>query len=41
MLAEGKVKPIYSTMPLSQAAQAHDDIESGKVMGKLILTPNA
>ena len=40
MLAEGKVKPIYSTMPLSQAAQAHDDIESGKVMGKLILTPN-
>lgn len=39
MLAEGKVKPIYSTMPLSQAAQAHDDIESGKVMGKLILTP--
>ncbi|KAB0285569.1 zinc-binding dehydrogenase [Vibrio fortis] len=41
MLAEGKVKPIYSTMPLSQAAQAHDDIESGKVMGKLILTPDA
>lgn len=41
MLAEGKVKLIYSTMPLSQAAQAHDDIESGKVMGKLILTPNA
>ncbi|MGR5559855.1 quinone oxidoreductase family protein [Vibrio fortis] len=41
MLAEGKVKPIYSTMPLSQAAQAHDDIESGKVMGKLILTPEA
>ena len=40
MLAEGKVKPIYSTMPLSQAAQAHDDIESGKVMGKLILTPD-
>lgn len=41
MLTEGKVKPIYSTMPLSQAAQAHDDIESGKVMGKLILTPDA
>lgn len=41
MLAEGKVKPIYSKMPLSQAAQAHDDIESGKVMGKLILTPEA
>lgn len=41
MLAEGKVKPIYSTMPLSQAAQAHDNIESGKVMGKLILTPEA
>ncbi|MGL6259856.1 zinc-binding dehydrogenase [Vibrio sp. WXL210] len=39
MLAEGQVKPVYSTIPLSQASQAHDQIESGKVMGKLLLTP--
>lgn len=41
ILAEGKLKPIYSTMPLSEASQAHDKIESGKVMGKLLLTPEA
>lgn len=39
LLKAGKVKPIYSTMPLTQAAEAHDLIESGKVMGKLVLTP--
>lgn len=41
ILAEGKLKPVYSTMPLSEASQAHDKIESGKVMGKLLLTPEA
>lgn len=41
MHSEGRLKPIYSTLPLSQAAQAHDDIESGKVMGKLLLVPDA
>lgn len=41
ILAEGKLKPVYSTMPLSEVSQAHDKIESGKVMGKLLLTPEA
>lgn len=40
LLDEGKVKPVYSTMPLADAAKAHDMIESGKVLGKLVLTPN-
>ena len=39
LLKEGKVKPIYSTLPLSDAAYAYDLIESGKVIGKVILTP--
>ena len=41
LLAQGKVKPIYSTMPLAQASQAHDLIESGQVLGKLLLTPES
>ncbi|GAL28034.1 hypothetical protein JCM19239_6746 [Vibrio variabilis] len=40
LLDEGKVKPVYSTMPLADAAKAHNMIESGKVLGKLVLTPN-
>ncbi|MDK9735946.1 zinc-binding dehydrogenase [Vibrio sp. D404a] len=40
LLDEGKVKPIYSAMPLSEAAKAHDLLESGKVMGKMLLTPH-
>lgn len=39
-LAEGKIQPVYSTMPLSEAAKAHDLLESGKIMGKMLLTPN-
>ena len=35
----GKVKPIVSTLPLGDANKAHDLIESGQVMGKLVLTP--
>lgn len=41
MLTQGQIKPIYSTMSLSQAVQAHSDIERGKVMGKLVLMPEA
>ncbi|MCT4613732.1 MAG: zinc-binding alcohol dehydrogenase family protein [Marinifilaceae bacterium] len=37
-LAEGKIKPIYQTLPLAEARQAHDLIEAGKVKGKLVLT---
>ncbi len=40
LLAEGKIQPVYSTMPLSEAAKAHDLLESGKIMGKMLLTPN-
>ena len=40
LLSEGKLKPIYSTMPLPEASLAHQQLESGKVMGKLVLTPS-
>ena len=39
LLAAQKIKPLYTTMPLSEAAEAHDLLESGKVLGKLVLTP--
>lgn len=41
LLDEGKIKPVYSTMPLEKAAKAHDLLESGKIMGKMLLTPSA
>lgn len=38
-LASGQIKPIIQqTLPLSEAALAHRLLESGKVIGKLILT---
>jgi len=41
-LAENRVKPhIYERLPLSEAARAHQLLESGKVQGKLILKPGA
>jgi NADPH2:quinone reductase len=40
MLAAGKLKPrIHARLPLAQAARAHEMLESGAVMGKLLLTP--
>jgi len=37
-LAEGRIKPhIHETLPLSEAARAHELFEGGAVMGKLIL----
>lgn len=39
LLDEGKIEPVYSTMPLAEASQAHDLLESGKIMGKMLLTP--
>ncbi|WCE32282.1 quinone oxidoreductase family protein [Vibrio sp. SCSIO 43137] len=41
LLDEGKINPVYSTMPLAEASQAHDLLESGKIMGKMLLTPEA
>jgi NADPH2:quinone reductase len=39
-LADGKIKPhIFERIPLSEAARAHELLESGKVQGKLILKP--
>ena len=39
-LATGKLKPhIHERLPLTQAARAHEMLESGTVMGKLLLTP--
>lgn len=37
-LDEGKIKPIYETIPLSEAKAAHQKLEKGLVRGKLILT---
>jgi NADPH:quinone reductase len=40
MLAAGKLKPrIYAKVPLTQAARAHEMLEGGEVLGKLLLTP--
>ena len=41
LLAEGKLDPVYSTMPLAQASEAHDLIQAGKILGKMLLTPDA
>jgi NADPH2:quinone reductase len=39
MIAEGKVRPIIGKrMPVQQAAEAHQLLESGKVSGKIVLT---
>jgi NADPH2:quinone reductase len=41
-LADKKIKPhLYERLPLSEAARAHELLESGKVQGKLILKPGA
>jgi NADPH2:quinone reductase len=40
MLAAGKLTPrIHARLPLEEAARAHEMLESGAVMGKLLLTP--
>ncbi len=39
-LASGRILPhIYDRLPLAQAARSHELLESGKVIGKLILKP--
>jgi NADPH2:quinone reductase len=40
MLAAGKLHPrIYARLPLAEARQAHEFLESGAVLGKLLLQP--
>jgi NADPH2:quinone reductase len=40
MLAAGKLHPrIYKRLPLNEAARAHEMLESGEVIGKLLLIP--
>jgi NADPH:quinone reductase len=40
MLAAGKLKPrIHARLPLAQAARAHEMLEGGEVLGKLLLQP--
>ncbi|WP_281612692.1 zinc-binding alcohol dehydrogenase family protein [Flammeovirga sp. SubArs3] len=36
-LSEGKIKPIYETLPLTEAKAAHERLEKGLVRGKLLL----
>ncbi|WP_196887729.1 zinc-binding alcohol dehydrogenase family protein [Aureivirga sp. CE67] len=37
-LDEGKINPIYETMPLEDVQKAHEKLEKGLVKGKLLLT---
>ncbi|WP_044200860.1 zinc-binding dehydrogenase [Flammeovirga sp. OC4] len=37
-LEEGKINPIYETMPLDEVKAAHEKLQAGKVKGKLLLT---
>jgi NADPH:quinone reductase len=40
MLAAGKLHPrIHAVLPLAEAARAHEMLESGQVLGKLLLRP--
>jgi NADPH2:quinone reductase len=40
MLAAGKLNPrIYARLPLAEARRAHELMESGAVLGKLLLAP--
>jgi NADPH:quinone reductase len=40
MLAAGKLNPrIHARLPLAQAARAHEMLEGGEVLGKLLLVP--
>ena len=39
MFGDGRVKPVvHATVPLAQAAQAHQMLEAGGVVGKILLT---
>lgn len=40
LLEEGKIQPVYSALPLSKASEAHELLQAGKVMGKMLLVPD-
>jgi NADPH:quinone reductase-like Zn-dependent oxidoreductase len=41
-LADGSIRPVIdSRYPLSQAAEAHRRMESGRSVGKILLLPDA
>ena len=41
LVARGAVKPIVSmALPLEQAAAAHELVEAGKPVGRIVLRPN-
>ena len=39
LLAEGRIKPVVTRMPLTEAAEAHRRLEAREVLGKLVLIP--
>ena len=40
LLSEGKIRPaIFERLPLGEASRAHELLEGGKVLGKIILKP--
>jgi NADPH:quinone reductase-like Zn-dependent oxidoreductase len=39
LLHEGRLTPDVTTMPLAEAAQAHQALEAGQVTGKVVLIP--
>ena len=39
-LASGRIRPlVYDRLPLAEAGRAHELLESGRVIGKLLLKP--
>ena len=40
LIADGKLRPLVSTtLPLAEAARAHQLVEAGHVQGKIVLPP--
>jgi len=39
LLAEGRIRPVVSRLPLTEAAEAHRRLEARQVIGKLVLVP--
>jgi NADPH2:quinone reductase len=40
LIARGDVRPVvHGTYPLTHAAEAHRELESGRVIGKIVLLP--
>lgn len=41
LMERGEVKPVISaTLPLEEAARAHEQVESGQAVGRIVLRPN-